>query len=166
VFWGEILGISKEIFQQDLEYAAKLSNKHRGDLAEMAFMRKAANMGFSVLKPWADSERYDFVIRAGNAFCRVQVKSVRSKSPHRQHYRIGLSSGHPYTAEQIDFVVAYIFPEDAWYVFPVGFIENRKSVCVTPNSTRSRLEQYREAWKLMEQTAIEPVAAGPVREQS
>ena len=39
-------------------------------------MRKAASRGYAVSKPWGDCERYDFVVRAGKVFWRVQVKSV------------------------------------------------------------------------------------------
>lgn len=149
--------ISEDITQQELLHASKLDNKQRGDLAEMVFMRKASSMGFGVAKPWADGERYDFVVRAGRLFWRVQVKSVRSTVPERNHYRIQttrwLKSG--YTAEEIDFLAAYIFPEDTWYIFPVAFVENRRAVCVSPNSKRPRLEKYREAWKLMEEPASE-----------
>jgi len=36
--------------------------KRAGELAEAAFLLKAQTMGFRVLKPWGDSERYDFVL--------------------------------------------------------------------------------------------------------
>jgi hypothetical protein len=138
-------------------HASKLDNKQCGDLAEMVFMRKASSMGFGVAKPWADSERYDFVVRAGRLFWRVQVKSVRSKHPQRNHYRVHTSNSFKigYTAEEIDFLAAYIFPEDTWYVFPVAFVENRKILCVTPSSKKSPMQKYREAWKLMEPPASE-----------
>jgi hypothetical protein len=153
------LGFSKETIEYELQHAAKLNNKHRGDLAEMAFMRKAATMGFGVAKPWADSERYDFVLRSGRVFWRVQVKSVRAKAVRRPHYRVTAVARfqRPYTADEIDFLAAYIFPEDAWYVFPVSVVENRKTLCVFPNSKRSHFEQYREAWELME-TGVGAVA--------
>src|SRR5262249_10051864 len=149
---GRALGFSKETIEDELQHAAKLNSKNRGYLAEMAFMRKASTMCFGVAKPWADNERYDFVLRAGKLFWRVQVKSVQAKSPRRPHYRVALlgSVGTSYRADEIDFVAAYIFPEDMWYLFPVSEVENRKVICVTPNSKRSRFEKYREAWKLME----------------
>jgi len=133
----------------------------------MAFMRKAATMGFSVSKPWADSERYDFVLRSGKLFWRVQVKSVRSKDPQRVHYRVWVARalGTPYTAEEIDFLVAYIFPEDSWYVFPISAIANHKVVCITSNSKKSPFEPYREAWKLMESPATEAaLGKGPCQD--
>ena len=39
--------------------------KRRGELAEAAFLAKAASMGIGVAKPWGDSERYDFIIDVG-----------------------------------------------------------------------------------------------------
>ncbi len=119
-------------------------------------MRKAASRGFAVSKPWGDCERYDFVVRVGKLFWRVQVKSVRAKAPQRPHYCLVTTNSHkiPYSSEDIDFLVAYVFPEDAWYVFPATVVENRKTLCINPNSKRTRLEKFREAWKLMEQTDV------------
>lgn len=127
----------------------------RGHLAELVFMRKATGLGFSVSKPWGEGERYDVIVRVGSTFWRVQVKSVLAKPPSRNYYRIKTSGGTgtrgltPYSATEIDFLVAYIFPENLWYVFPASLIEGRKTICVSPRSNRSRFEQYREAWKLM-----------------
>ena len=56
--------------------SAKLDLKQRGELAELAFMRKAANFGFAIAKPWGGSERYVVIVRFGMIFWRVQVKSV------------------------------------------------------------------------------------------
>lgn len=153
--------MSEETLQQELRHAAKLNNKHRGDVAEMVFMRKASTMGFGVSKPWADSEGYDFVLRSGKALWRVQIKSVRSKSPQRPHYRVALVSrrGILYTADEIDFIAVYIFAEDIWYVFPISAVANRKAICLNPGSRRSPFEQYREAWRLMES----PAEAGPTK---
>ena len=144
-----------DISEESLEPSyATLHNKHRGELAELAFMRKVANRGYAVSKPWGDCEVYDFVVRAGKVFWRVQVKSVRAKDPQRPHYRLKTSNwlSLPYSPEDIDFLVAYIFPEDAWYVFPAAVVENRTMLFINPNSRRSKFEVYREAWKLMEQT--------------
>jgi hypothetical protein len=73
--------------------------------------------------------------------------------------REGYKSPQPYSADEIDFLVAYIFPEDIWYVFPVELIENRTVLCIRPGSKRSWLEPYREAWKLMGPAGVEHAAA-------
>jgi len=155
------LGISKETLHNELLYAVKLDGQHRGELAELAFMRKAATFGFGVAKPWGDSDRYDVIVRAGKVFWRVQVKSVLAMTPRRAHYRVRTvgRTSIPHTADEIDFLVAYIFPEDTWYVFPVTIVENHTVLCIRPGSKRSRFEQYREAWKLMESAGVEPTAA-------
>ena len=129
-------------------------------------MRKAASLGLSIAKPWTENERYDFIARVHNVCWRVQVKSASKKSALRNHYRVktsggGSRAGHtPYSATEIDFLVAYIHPENIWYVFPANFIEGRKAICLWPGSKRSTYEQYREAWKLMDPTpAVAPVAS-------
>jgi PD-(D/E)XK endonuclease len=135
---------------------ASLTNRQRGNLAELAFMRKAASLGFSVAKPWGEGERYDVIVAVGNMCWRVQVKSVLAKHSARNAYRVKTSGGDsrqghtPYSATEIDFLAAYIFPEDLWYIFPAKLIANRKGgIWLTPRSKRSIFHQYREAWKLM-----------------
>jgi hypothetical protein len=78
----------------------------------------------------------------------------------RLHYRVKATGNRdrPYSADEIDFLVAYIFPEDTWYVFPVAIIENRTVLCIRPGSKRSWLEPYREAWKLRGPAGVEPAA--------
>jgi PD-(D/E)XK endonuclease len=139
---------------------ASLSNRLRGNLAELAFMRKATGLGYAVAKPWGEGERYDVIVRVENVCWRVQVKSVLAKSRGRNDYRIKTSSGNRencllYSANEIDFLVAYIFPEDLWYVFPTNVIQTRNTVWVSPGSKRSKFETYREAWKLMKPASPE-----------
>jgi hypothetical protein len=164
VFLGSTLSMSEETLLNELMHAVQLDGKHRGELAELAFMRKAATLGFAVAKPWGECDRYDVVVRAGKVFWRVQVKSVLAMAPAKRHYRVKVTGNckSTYTADEIDFLVAYIFPEDSWYVFPVAVVENRKVVCITPGSKRSPLEQYREAWTLMGPIGIESTAAEAV----
>src|SRR5207253_3925998 len=139
VFLGSPLSMSEETLLNELLHAVKLDGKHRGELAELAFMRKAASLGFAVAKPWGDSDRYDVVVRFESTFWRVQIKSVLGKSPSRGYYRVQTahSRQHTYTAKDIDFLVAYIFAEDIWYVLPAHVVENKKSLCLTAGSKRS-----------------------------
>ena len=135
---------------------AALTNSQRGQLAELIFIRKAASLGFAVAKPWAEGERYDAIVRVQNRLWRVQVKSVLHKVTSRAYYR-ALTSGRKgssgrrtaYSANEIDFLVVYIFAEDTWYVFPVDFIQGRQFVWVNPACKSSKFEPYREAWHLM-----------------
>ena len=147
--------MSDQNLSDELTHAAKLDPKRRGELAELAFMRKAANLGFAVAKPWGDSDRYDVVVRFDKTFWRVQIKSVLGKPPNRNHYCILAHDSHrnPYSPEDIDFLVAYVFAEDLWYVFPAHVVEARKHLYVRPGKKKSRMEQYRENWDLMRSPA-------------
>jgi hypothetical protein len=72
-------------------------------------------------------------------------------APSKKHYRVKTTGGRhsTYTTEQIDFLVAYLFPEDSWYVFPVALVENRQVLVIRPGHQKSRYERYRDAWQLM-----------------
>src|SRR6267154_324559 len=135
----------------ELTHATKLDPKHRGELAELAFMRKAANLGFAVAKPWGDSDRYDVVVHFEKTFWRVQIKSVLGKASRRKHYRLCTRDWQKksYSPKDIDFLVGYVFAEELWYVFPVHVVANQTVICLCPGSKKSRLEKYREAWDLM-----------------
>jgi hypothetical protein len=52
--------------------------KQRGEWVELLFMTRAAERGFSVSKPWGDSNRYDVSVEIEGRFRRVQVKSTSS----------------------------------------------------------------------------------------
>jgi hypothetical protein len=157
------LPISEEVLTNELLHTGRLDRKRRGELAELAFMRKAAAMGFAVAKPWGESDRYDVVVSIGRVFSRVQIKSAWSIRPTRSYYRVKTMGGQRscYSAAEIDFLVAYIFPHDAWYVFPVELVENRAELCINARSRKSRFEPYREAWHLMRPQESEAAVANP-----
>lgn len=157
------MGFSKETIESELLHTSKLNKKNLGELAELAFMRKAASLGFAVAKPWGDSDRYDVIVRFEKIFWRVQVKSVITTRPSRVSYRVKTTRGGngTYSADEIDFLVAYVFPKDCWYIFPAHYVAGRDSVCVRPESPKCRLLQYREAWGLMRaETAAAAAVAG------
>jgi hypothetical protein len=85
------------------------------------------------------------------------VKSTTCKRHDAYH----LCAGHfpspsgktAYTSDEIDFVVVYIVPEQAWYVVPIMAIVPRQYLRLYPHRNpkpkRSRYEQFRDAWRLM-----------------
>jgi hypothetical protein len=122
-------------------------------MAESEFLRKAVSLGCGVAKPWGDSERYDFIVDAGGRLWRVQVKSAYRQLEDggyviRAH---GAESGRVYTEDEIDVVVAYVAPEDAWYVIPIADLKGVTGVKLFPvaRRRRSKHEKYREAWEVM-----------------
>jgi hypothetical protein len=129
-----------------------LPTKRRGEIAEAAFLVKAASLGFSVAKPWGDSDRYDFIIEDGGRFSRVQVKTASrvGKGAYSIH-ACGSVPSRVYTAAEIDFLVAYIVSEQLWYVLPVSLFTRIAHVKLHPfrQNPASRYEIYREAWDSM-----------------
>jgi PD-(D/E)XK endonuclease len=122
------------------------TRKRRGEAAEAAFLAKASTLGFAVAKPWGDSEPYDFILDSGRRLWRIQVKSTQRCAESR--YRVKASGCKlRYTGDEIDFIVAYIVPEDLWYVIPVAACIGHASLRFYPHDGRkSQLEKYREAW--------------------
>ena len=130
------------------EPAFHFTRKRRGEIAELAFMRKALSLGFGVAKPWGDSDHYDYILSRGHFFWRVQVKSAWRGPVYSLRTRA--SNGQPYTHAEIDFLVAYLAPEDLWYVFPISALVGRGNVHISIHSrNKLRWDEYREAWRLI-----------------
>lgn len=126
--------------------------KEKGELAELAFLHKAASLGFGVAKPYGDSESYDFILDSGERFWRVQVKSIYTSSPWVYRTQAHHSNGETYKPEDIDFLVAYIVRRGIWYVIPVNCIADSTALSFYPSGCQKgggRFECYREAWDLM-----------------
>ena len=122
------------------------TQSRHGEVAEARFLAKASSMGFGVAKPWG-AERYDFILDSGHCFWRVQVKSTRGRSPRGYAVAIASTTLAPYDETQIDFLVAYLVPEDAWYVIPVKKLKKRTHLSFRPRASgRSMWEKYREGW--------------------
>ena len=131
----------------EIQAVGLTTRKTRGEAAEAAFLAKAAGMGFGVAKPWGDSERYDFIVDSGHNFWRVQVKSTQRFAESRYRVKTSGCKDSIYTGAQIDFLVAYLVPEDIWYIVPVAEIASRRGLRFYPHGgAKARLEKYREAW--------------------
>jgi hypothetical protein len=158
-------------------FARELSTKRRGEISELAFALAAARYGFGISKPFGDSERYDVILdpshlpsviptdaqrkRANSRpllfdcprprLVRVQVKSstqlLNGLYHINAHRRIN-GRAVPYKLSEIDFIAAYIIPEDSWFILPLPHVLGQTSLLFRPK--RSRLpglyDSYREAW--------------------
>ena len=122
------------------------TSKEVGEAVEAAFLARVTGLGFSAAKPWGDSQRYDFIVDSGHKFWRVQIKSTQRFA--QSGYRIkNMGSKVRYTTEEIDFVVAYLIPETAWYVVPIADVASKNNLLFYPNGVRNNgNERYRERW--------------------
>jgi hypothetical protein len=134
------------------------STRAKGNLAELAFLHKAASFGFGVAKPYGDDEHYDFILDSGERFWRVQVRSTSCVAPgNRNGYIVSAChSGHRYTvtsyqADEIDIFAAYIVPLGIWYIIPVNQLASAHCLSLHPSGCRGGgcFEAFREAWHLM-----------------
>ena len=126
-----------------------LTRKQRGEMAEAAFLAKAAGLGFRVSKPWGESSRYDLILDNGRKLLRVQVKSAHCADEYGGYtFHAHGNTACVYRSSEIDLLVAYVVPVEAWYLFPVGEFRKYKSMKLFPVSTRrrSKFEKFREAW--------------------
>jgi hypothetical protein len=130
--------------------------KLRGELAEAAFLHRAARMGLIVSRPWGDCAPFDFVVLGGRKLSRVQVKSASRIGAGTAAYVIVAQHNRgarrrPYSTRDIDFLVAYVEPEDAWYIFPPRIFRRRKKLKLFPagHSLSRRFRAYRNRWPLL-----------------
>jgi hypothetical protein len=85
---------------------------------------------------------------------RVQVKSTYQ--PRGSGYSLtvqhltGQGSPH-YTEDEIDILVAYVVPANAWYVLPLAAFLPRRQLRLYPHGCKwgGKFEKYREAWQLI-----------------
>ena len=136
----------------EIHAVAEPTRKRRGEAAEAAFLARATRLNFCVCLPWGDSERFDSVVTRDHGFLRVQVKSATMYAGNRYRVKTAGASGAVYTSAEIDFFVAYIVPEDIWYIIPIEAIGHRKGVRFYPHTrrkSRAQFEKYREAWCLL-----------------
>jgi hypothetical protein len=168
-------GNSRQRAQQTVPLVRGPRNaKAKGDLAEIAFLYKAADLGFGVAQPYGDKERYDFILDSGERFWRVQVRSTSYFEPDRNSYTVNASHNEKgrkvkiYQAKEIDFFAAYIVPVDAWYIVPVNQLGSLRFLRLYPFGCNwgGCFEAFREAWHLMAPGADLPQPRRPRRIQT
>lgn len=127
--------------------------KAQGELVEIRFLLEASLHGLVVAKPWGDNLPFDFLVGREGRYWRVQVKSTRQRHCRGYHlscFRPGKREA--YAADEIDFLVAYVEPEQRWYVIPQKACGKRKTLVLFPSQPHNhgQFEGFREAWHLLE----------------
>ena len=153
--WAPIMLEAPLLFNDPItiQAVAAPTRKRRGEAAEAAFLARATALGFSVLIPWGDSDRYDSVVNRGRGLLRIQVKSATRYRDTRYRVKTCGANGQVYTKDDIDFFVGYVVPENIWYIIPIEAIGQRKGVRFYPHTrhpSKAIFERYREAWCLLD----------------
>jgi len=130
----------------------------RGAWVEMLFMAAASFHGYRVLRPWGEALPYDMGIEVDGGLLRVQVKSstYRIGGGYRCEFIHGCKGRRlRYDAGELDVCVAYVIPEQVWYIFPAHRVTGRKgkaqvTICLVEGArNKPKYERYREAWELL-----------------
>lgn len=103
-----------------------LNTKQRGNITEVECMLAFLKLGYNVLTPYGDCERYDFVVDINGTLYKIQVKSVNENHIDEGYIEFKTSNKttkngkfvrHVYDKEQIDyFMTSY---EGKCYLVPV-----------------------------------------------
>ena len=101
-------------------------------------MSSFLELGYNVLTPFGDCERYDFVADVKNCFLKIQCKSASSKDNGKTinincrstHYRDGHCIHEKYNKEQIDYIATYW--NNKCYLIPVEECGADKKLRILP----------------------------------
>lgn len=104
------------------------------------------------------------VIEENGRVFRIQVKSVFTTQRWGYSIAVARMRQHKpilrYSADEIDFIAAYVVAHDAWYIIPVAEIGSLAHIRLYPEGTKrydgGRFEKYREAWDLLRRGAARP----------
>ncbi len=116
-------------------------------------MARAAGYGMGVSKALGRLvARYDFVVETKGGFLRVQVKSTQRKEENSYACAVHPNlHTRPYAKGELDFIAAYVIPEDIWYIIPAAKVVNGKMglISLSPSIPGHEYERYMEAWDLL-----------------
>jgi hypothetical protein len=119
-------------------------------------MHKATSLGFALALPYGHVHPYDLIVESGTHLWRVQVKTTTNMVEGL--YRVSIcrranKKAQAYTESEIDFVAAYIIPEETWFILPVREVLDRELLLLRPKGHPGRdpWAYYREAWHLLRQ---------------
>jgi PD-(D/E)XK endonuclease len=122
--------------------------KLRGEWVELQFMLRAIELGLHLNKPWGEVQHYDFIVENEGRFVRVQVKSTMFQDRGGYSCSVRGSEG-PYQGDPFDYLAAYVFQEEFWYIIPAELVVGQGSIALYPKLKRSKYGEYKEAWHLL-----------------
>ena len=119
--------------------------KLRGEWVELLFMLRGIELGLHLSKPWGEVMHYDFIVENDGRCMRVQVKSTMFEDRGGYSCTVRGSAG-PYEGDPFDYLAAYVFQEDLWYIIPAEMVVGQGSIALYPRLKRSKYGEYKEAW--------------------
>lgn len=115
----------------------EMNTKQIGDISEMKILAKLLEMGYSVLTPIGDRERFDLVVYHNDKFIRVQCKTgkiingaidVTRRSSYLNSQ--GKSVNKYYTSDEIDYIMIYEPTMNQIYIVDVNNAPSKLRVVI------------------------------------
>lgn len=102
-----------------------MNSKQLGNITEVEVMLAFLKLGYNVLTPYGDCERYDFVVDIADNFYKIQVKTSKEENEGDKivfntastHYSNGKCIHDTYTKNEVDFFATTY--KDKVYLIPV-----------------------------------------------
>ena len=132
-------------------------HKKQGDLGVARAVYEYTRLGYTVLAPLSDSDKYDLVVDDGEKLLRVQVKTSRQNNATMNHtskgrtgYSVNLATRGGNTKNNVirrredgDYDLLFILLEDgrAWSI-PCSAIKARITICVGATGDAAQYSEY------------------------
>lgn len=115
-----------------------MNSKHKGNITEIETILSFMKLGYNVLIPYGDCERYDYVVDINGRLIKIQTKTSRSInngesfsfSCRSSNKKDGKIIHRKYTCEEIDYF-ATMFNENC-YLIPTKECGTDKIIRVLP----------------------------------
>lgn len=125
-----------------------MSTKQTGDISESKFLARCIELGYSVLIPFGDRNRYDFVIsKDGKNFDRIQVKTGMYKNGvlraklYSTYYRLDKQLMRAYTSDEIDYFAICSSDLNKVYLVPIKEAP-KKELSLRIEDTKNRQKKH------------------------
>jgi len=112
-----------------------MNTKDIGEICELKIITRLRELGFPILIPFGDNQRYDLVFEKENVFYRVQVKkgkllknnSITFEPCSSYRHRRKVNTRRIYKNE-IEYFGVYCFENNKTYLVPISDVENIKTL--------------------------------------
>lgn len=129
----------------------RAENKRNGSMSEWNFCIACARQDINLYRATTEHTCSDFISEYEKTLKRVQVRSCSYEEESKNSYKFSACVGGSKTKltdTEVDFIAAHIVSHDLWYIIPINEIEG-KSFRLSPGSTVSIYEKYRQRWDLL-----------------
>lgn len=121
-----------------------VTTNDKGNVAELAIAKAAAELGLSVSTPLTEHERYDLILGVGGRLLRVQCKWANCKGDviyvRLKSARYSPTRGYvvtTYSRDEIDAVAVYCGDLDRCYLLPIDLVAEQGVMTLRLRETRN-----------------------------